>query len=134
MLKTPKRKPGRKRPADAKFVIGQVMEKFGKKKEELGAKRAAADLDVSLASFYQYVNGEAVPDVDVLRRAKREWDIKWPKLMDPSDLLPTEKARTAEQYVFSFLDALQKTDVEIVDIGPKGYKSLQVTLRIRFTA
>lgn len=110
------------------------MEKFSQKKEELGAKRAAADLDVSLASFYKYINGENVPDVEVLRRAKREWDIKWPKLMDPSDILPTEKARTAEQYVFSFLDALQKTDVEIIDIGPKGYRSLQVTLKIRFTA
>jgi len=72
--------------------------------------------------------------VDILRRAKKEWDIKWPKLMDPSDILPTERARTPEQYVFSFLDALQKNDVEIVEIAPKGYKSLQITLKIRFTA
>ncbi len=107
---------------------------FGQKKEELGAKRAAADLDVSVGAFYKYLNGENVPDVEVLRRAKREWDIKWPKLMDPSDILPTARARTAEQYVFSFLDALQKTDIEIVDIEPKGYTSLQVTLKIRFTA
>jgi hypothetical protein len=133
-LKTPKRKRGRKRPAAAQFVIEQVKEKFSQKKEELGAKRAAADLDVSLASFYKYISGETVPDVDVLRRAKKEWDIKWPKLMDPSDILPTEKAYTAEQYIFSFLDALQKTDVEIVDIGPKGYRSLQITVKIRFTA
>lgn len=110
------------------------MEKFTQKKRELGAKRAAADLGVSLASFYNYVNGQTVPDVEVVRRAKKEWDIKWPKLMDPSDILPTDKARTAEQYIFSFLDALQKTDVEIIDIGPKGYKSLQVTLKIRFSA
>jgi hypothetical protein len=115
-------------------VIAQVIEKFSEKKDERGAKRAAADLGVSLSSFYKYLKGQNVPDVDVLRQAKRVWDIKWPKLMDPSDILPTEKAKTAEQYVFSFLDALQKTDVEIVDIGPRGYKSLQVTLKIRFTA
>src|SRR5690348_14449382 len=113
MLKTPKRRPGRKRPADAEFVIKHVKEKFGQKKEELGAKRAAADLDVSLKAFYKYVKGENVPDIEVLRRAKRAWDIKWPKLMDPSDILPTEGARTPKQYIFSFLDALEKTDIEI---------------------
>jgi hypothetical protein len=134
MLKSPKRRPGRKRPAAAEFVIRHVKEKFQAKKDELGAKRAAADLDVSLKSFYKYLRGENIPDIEVLRRAKREWDIKWPKLMDPSDILPTDRARTAEQYVFSFLDSVQKGDVEIVDIGPKGYRSLQVTLKIRFSA
>jgi hypothetical protein len=62
------------------------------------------------------------------------WKIKWPKLMDPGDVLPRPKAQTPEQYVLSFLDALGKDDVQVVEIGPKGYKTLQVTLNIRFSA
>jgi hypothetical protein len=54
--------------------------------------------------------------------------------MDPGDVLPRPKAQTPEQYVLSFLDALGKDDVQVVEIGPKGYKTLQVTLNIRFSA
>lgn len=127
-------KAGRKRPADAEFVLRHVKSEFAKKKSELGAKKAAADLKVGVASFYNYVNGTTIPDIDVLRRAKKKWKIKWPKLMDPGSVLPRREARTPEQYVLSFLDALGKDDVQVVGIGPKGYKTLQVTLNIRFSA
>ena len=132
-MKTPKN-PGRKRPADAQLVIDQVKKKFGQKKKELGARKAADDLEVGLASFYNYLNGKTLPDWDVLRKATEVWGIKWPTIMDPSEILPKRKARSAEQYVFSFLDALGKDNVEIVAIGPKGHKTLQVTLNIRFSA
>jgi hypothetical protein len=88
-LKNHKQKGGRKRPADAEFVINQVKQRFGEKMVELGARNAAAEIGVGLASFYNYINGKTVPDIDVLRRAKEVWDIKWPKLMDPSTVLPT---------------------------------------------
>lgn len=133
-MKARKRKPGRKRPADAAFVIRHVKLEFKKKQEEVGAVQAAQELEVGLSSFYNYVKGKTVPDIDVLRRAKQVWSIEWPKLMDPGTLLPRAKAETPEQYVLSFLDALNKQDVEVVQIGPKGYKTLQVTLNIRFSA
>lgn len=134
LLKNHRQKGGRKRPADAEFVINQVKQRFGEKMVELGARNAAAEIGVGLASFYNYINGKTVPDIDVLRRAKEVWNIKWPKLMDPSAVLPRGRLRTPEQYVMSFLDALEKDDVQVVKIGPKGYKTLQVTLNIRFTA
>ena len=128
------KKRGRKRPPDAEFVIEQVMRRFGPKKEALGAKKAAYELGVSVASFYNYVNGKTVPDIQVLRTAKRVWDINWPKLMDPSEILPHTKARSPEQYVLSFLHRLDKEDIEIIAVKPKGATALQVTLKIRFTA
>jgi len=133
-LKKPNEKRGRKRPADAEFVLRHVKLEFAKKKRELGAKKAAADLRVGVASFYNYINGTTIPEIDVLRQAKKVWNIKWPKLMDPGTVLPRRDARTPQQYVLSFLDALGKDDVQVLDIGPKGYKTLQVTLNIRFRA
>ncbi len=127
-------KRGRKRPADAEFVIAQVKEEFSRKKRELGgARQAAKALKISPASFYNYINGKTVPDMEVLRRASEKWGIKW-KYIDASEILPKLKVRTPEQYVFSFLDAVREKDVEILQVGPKGYKTLQVTMRIRFTA
>jgi hypothetical protein len=134
LLKKRSGKPGRKRPADAEFVVNHVKREFAKKRKKLGARQAAAELKVGVASFYNYLNGATIPDIDVLRRAKDVWKIKWPKLMDPSDVLPRPKAQTPQQYVLSFLDALGKDDVQVVEIGPKGYKTLQVTLNIRFSA
>jgi hypothetical protein len=125
---------GRKRPADAEFVIAQVKEAFGKKKKELGgAKQAANDLEISQASFYNYVNGKTLPDMGVLKKASEKWGIKW-KYIDTSEILPKLRVHTPEQYVFSFLHAVQEKDVEIVRIGPKGHDALQVTLKIRFSA
>jgi hypothetical protein len=128
-------KRGRKRPADAECVIKQAMEVFAQKRREFGnsAKLAAKDLGISLASFYNYVNGKTVPDMDVLKKASEKWGTKW-KYIDTSEILPKLKIREPEQFVFSFLDALRESDVEIVRIGPKGHKTLQVTLNIRFTA
>jgi len=111
-----------------------VVEKFVPKKKELGAKIAAEELGVSLASFYNYVNGKTVPDIQVLRNAKKVWSIKWPKIMDPSEVLPQEKARSSKQYALPFLEALKKENFEIIAVEPKGTSNLQVTFKIRFTA
>jgi hypothetical protein len=40
-----------------------VKLEFAKKKSELGARDAAADLKVGEASFYNYVNGTTIPDI-----------------------------------------------------------------------
>ncbi len=125
---------GRKRLADAEFVIAQVKDQFSKKMKELGSvKRAARALGVSRASFYNYINGKTVPDLEVLRKASEKWGIHW-KFIDASQILPKLTVNTPKQYVFSFLDAVRRDDVEILQIGPKGPKSLQVTMKIRFTA
>lgn len=129
-----KGRPGRKRPADAELLLSQVREKFGIKRDELGSvKKAAAQLGVKPSSFYNYLKGKTVPDLQVLRTATEKWGIKW-MYLDPSEVLPKQKVRSPKQFVFAFLDALQEQDIEVVKVGARGQNVLQVTLNIRFSA
>jgi len=114
-------------------VIAQVREVFGKKKEELGGVgKAAKNLGISPASFYNYVHGKTVPDIVVLRKASEKWGVKW-KYMDLSEVLNVRKLTRAEQLSLP-LYSIQAKDVEVVAIGPKKSNILQVTLNIRFSA
>ncbi len=122
---------GRKRPFDAALLLNQVSEVFKAKKEELGIERARKDVNVCRASFYKYINGENVPDMDVLRAAKEKWGTKW-KHLDPSEVLRPMKVKTAKQLVFSFLSEIEEDDIEIVQVAPEGASVLQVVLKIRF--
>jgi len=125
---------GRKRPADAELLLSQVKEEFGKKRDELGSvKKAAAKIGVKPSSFYKYLKGETVPDMQVLRNATNEWGIKW-KYLDPSEILSKQKVRSPKQFVFAFLEAMREQDIEIVRVGPRRHNILQVTLNIRFSA
>ncbi len=109
-----------------------MASEFRKKKEELGsAKKAARELGVCPASFYKYMAGENVPDMDVLRAATDKWGVKW-KHLDPSEVLRPLKMRTAEQLVFTFLNAVEEDDIEVVEVGAGKNSSLRVTLNIRF--
>jgi hypothetical protein len=110
------RERGRKRPADAELILAQVKKEFGNKMDELGAKRAAVELNVCLASFYNYVNGKTLPDLEVLRRANTKWAITW------------------KHMVLGFLRAVREEDVEVVRVGREGTNLLKVALTIRFSA
>jgi hypothetical protein len=112
------------------MLLKQVSEAFRAKKDELGAARAAKELDVCLSSFYKYLKKENVPDMDVLRAATEKWNIKW-KHLDPSEVLRPRNVETAEQLVFSFLNAMTEEDIEVVEVGPDGRSVLQVVLKIR---
>lgn len=122
---------GRKHTPGEKELLQQVAEVFTKKKQELGAKGAAKELNISVASFYNYAAGTDLPRMEVLRDAQEKWGVKWTRV-DPSEVLRTRKVRSPEQYVLSFLDALREEDVEVAKIGPEGTNALKVTLRIRF--
>jgi hypothetical protein len=82
-------KPGRKRPADAELLLNQVSRVFKAKKDELGVERARREVNVCRSSFYKYMNGENVPDMDVLRVATEKWGIEWTHL-NPSDYTSSE--------------------------------------------
>jgi len=116
-------------PPDANIVGSKWV--FKAKKEELGIERARKDVNVCRASFYKYINGENVPDMDVLRAAKEKWGTKW-KHLDPSEVLRPMKVKTAKQLVFSFLSEIEEDDIEIVQVAPEGASVLQVVLKIRF--
>ena len=125
---------GRKRPADAELLIAQVKEEFKKQKGKLGgAAKAAKVLGVCPASFYNYLKGKSVPDLDVLRKAHDEWGIEW-KHIDLSEILRTRGVRSAEQLAFEFLTAVQEDDVEVVKVSLDGKTALRVALKIRFPA
>jgi hypothetical protein len=125
------KRKGRKRPADAELLLKQVASAFSRKKNELGSvKRAAKELQVCVSSFYKYMAGENVPDMDVLRKATDKWGIKW-KHLDPSEVLRPLKMRSPEQLVFSFLSAMKEEDIEVVEVSPDGTSVLQVRLKIR---
>jgi hypothetical protein len=111
----------------------QVAKVFSAKKNEKGgAKRAAADLRISLASFYKYAAGDDLPRMEVLRDAQEKWEgVKW-DLIDVSQITKKQKIESSEQYVLSFLQEVREQDVEIAKIRPKGERVLQVLLNIRF--
>jgi len=125
------RRKGRKRPADAEFLLEQVAIEFEKQKQRLGsAKKAADELDVCVSSFYKYLNRENLPDMRVLQAAAERWHIKW-KHLDPSEVLRPRRVETAEQLVFSFLKAMSEEDIEVVHVAPDGTSVLEVVLKIR---
>lgn len=128
------RRKGRKRPADAEFLLKQVAEVFSRKKAELGgAREAAKQLGVCLSSFYKYAAGTNVPDMDVLRTAKEKWGVRW-KYLDPSEVIRPSKVKSADQLVLSFLSAVREEDIKIIEVTPEGRGILQISLKIRFPA
>jgi hypothetical protein len=124
---------GRRHSPGEKRLMQQVAEEFGKKKKELGAKEAAKALNVCLASFYNYLAGTDLPRIETLDDAREKWGIKW-DLIDTEEMLRKKRVDSAEQFVFSFIDAVRKEDVEVSRVGPQGSTVLEVRFRIRFPA
>jgi len=122
---------GRKRSPGEKDLLAQVSREFRQKKKKIGAKEAAKQLNVCLASFYKYTNGKALPRTEVLRRAHIKWGIKW-SMLDFSQFMRTKNVWSPEQLALSFMDAVRGGDVEILRIDPVGESHIQVKLRIRF--
>jgi hypothetical protein len=127
------KKRGSRHSPGERQLMAQVKKVFSAKKDEKGgAKRAAEDLGISLASFYKYAAGDDLPRMEVLRDAQTKWaGVKW-ELIDVTEITRKKKIESPEQYVLSFLREVHEKDVEIVKIGPKGERVLQVLINIRF--
>ena len=124
---------GRKHSAAARFLLSQVSREFRKKKDELGAARAAKLLRVSLPSFYNYVNGNDLPKMEVLRDAQKLWGIKW-EMIDPAEILKSRGVATAEQLLLPFIRSVKEDDIEIVEVVTGQDSSLRVILKIQFSS
>jgi hypothetical protein len=124
---------GRRHTHGEEHLMEQVAKVFtAKKEQEGGARKAASDLGISLASFYKYAAGQDLPRMEVLRDAQQKWKgVKW-DLIDVSQITKKKNITSPEQYVLSFLQEVRTEDVEIAKIGPKGERVLQVLLNIRF--
>jgi hypothetical protein len=114
-------------------LLKQVATVFTiQKNKKNGAKEAVRQLGISRASFYKYARGEDLPRVEILKAVEERWDgVKW-ELLDLSQMTEKKEVGTPEQYVLSFLQEVRSDDVKIKKIGPKGERTLQVTLNIRF--
>jgi hypothetical protein len=128
-----RKRPGRKHSPGEKHLMAQVAKVFtAKKKEKGGAKKAAKELGISLASFYKYAAGQDLPRMEVLRDAHEKWKgVEW-DLIDVSQITTNREIASPEQFVLSFLQEVREEHVEIARIGPKGDRVLQVLLNIRF--
>lgn len=104
-----------------------------KKKEPGGAKKAAKQLGICLASFYKYAKGLNVPDMDVLRAVSEKWGVKW-TCLDPSEIIRPSKVKSPQQLVLSFLNTISEDDIEIIEVEPGDKSTLQISLKIRFPA
>jgi hypothetical protein len=115
-----------------KQLMKQVAAVFSKKKKDPGARIAASELNISLASFYNYANGVDLPRLEILQAAQEKWSVEW-ELLDPSAILKARKLTRADQLLLP-LDSIQAKDVQVVKIGPMKSNILSVTLNIRFSA
>lgn len=124
---------GHKHTTGELILLQQVAEVFtARKRKKGGAKEAVDELGISRASFYKYARGEDLPRVEVLKAVEEKWaGVKW-KLLDLSQMTERQRVASPEQYVLSFLQEVRNEDVQIKKIGPKGERTLQVTLNIRF--
>jgi hypothetical protein len=126
------KRPGAAHTYAEKQLMKQVAAVFTKKKKDPGAAIAARELNVSLASFYNYANGVDLPRLEILKAAQEKWSIEW-ELLDPSAILKARKLNRAEQLPLP-LDSIRAEDVKVVKIGPMKSNILSVTLNIRFSA
>lgn len=124
---------GRKHTAAERFLMEQVKRVFTEQKKKVGAKRAAEDLNVCLASLYKYAAGTDLPRIEVLRDVQEKWGVKW-EMIDPSQLLRPRRVMSARQYAFAFLQQVRAQDIVVAKISPKGKASLEISLQIRFSA
>ncbi|HEY1528245.1 MAG TPA: hypothetical protein VGH51_18615 [Candidatus Angelobacter sp.] len=127
-----KRKP---RTTAEKLLMTEVSEKFGKVMEDRGwnAERAAKELDVSRASFYNYCNKNDLASFEVLKRAHDRWGLNF-KYIDfgansRHSSSPPEEHR---QYVLPFIDNVRERDVEIIKTKSVKPDTLQLTVNIKF--
>jgi hypothetical protein len=116
-----------------KLLMAQVASEFSKKKMELGARKAATDLGVSVSSFYKYAAGTDLPRMEVLRTAHQKWRVRW-KHIDPSQFVVHMKFESPEQFALSFLNTLQEKDVKVARIERQGKNILRIALQVRFSA
>ena len=111
----------------------QVATVFSGKRREISARKAAKVLGVCLSSFYKYAAGTDLPRMEVLKTAQEKWNVRW-DLLDPTQVLRTRKAMSAEQLLLPWIRSVREEDVEVVSVGTGKDSSLRVILKIRFAA
>jgi transcriptional regulator with XRE-family HTH domain len=132
------KKPGRKlrpRTTAEKLLMVEVSEKFEKVMEDNGwnVERAAKELEVSRASFYNYWNKNDLPSFEVLKRAHDRWGLNFKHIdfgATSRQSFPT--AEEPRQYVLPFIESVRERDVEVIKAKSVKPDTLQLTVNIKF--
>lgn len=131
-------KRGRKlrpRTTAEKLLMVEVSEKFEKvmKDRAWNVERAAKELGVSRASFYNYWNRNDLPSFEILKRAHDRWGLNFKHIdfgVNSRQSAPT--AEEPRQYVLPFIDGVRERDVEIIKTKSVKPDTLQLTVNIKF--
>jgi len=132
------RKRGRKKRARTtaeKLLMGEFSDKLRGKVGQPGwsAKRTARELDVCLASFYNYRNRKDLPSYEVLKRSHDlwGWTFKYVDFADRHAKAPTELEQP-RQYVLPFIENVHESDIQVIRAKPVKPDMLELTVQIRF--
>lgn len=89
---------------------------------------------MSRAGLYKYLAGTSVPSLRVLRNAKRHFGVRL-SYGELGDSYIKARRRSSDQLELEFsVGGISKEQVEVVKISPKGERSLEVTVRLTFSA
>jgi len=134
------RKRGRKKRARTtaeKLLMTEFSEKlYGKMKDEhWNAKKAAQELNVSLASFYNYRNKTDLPRYEILKRAHDlwGWNFKHIDFGERSARAPSETEQP-RQYVLPFIENVHEDDIQVIRAKAVKPDRLELTVQIRFAS
>jgi dihydropteroate synthase len=114
--------------------MNEVSEKFGAKRDDVGARSAAKALKISVASFYNYINKADLPSFEVLKRAHDRWNLNFTYIDFGSDSPTPSPSETDQprQYVLPFIKGVRESDIEIIRAKAVKPDTLQLTVNIRF--
>ena len=129
----------RARTTAEKLLMAEIRDKFREKMEQEGwsVETAAKELNVSRASFYNYISTKNpdLPGFEVLKRAHDEWGLSFQYIdfggTRKSKASPSEREQP-RQYVLPFVEAVKENDIEVVMAKPVTPDTLQLTINIRF--
>src|SRR5579864_3731599 len=102
-------------------------------KEGWNAKQTARDLQVSVASFYNYRNKTDLPSYEILKRAHDRWgwNFEYIDFAERPGRAPSEEEQP-RQYVLPFIESVKESDIQVVRAKPVRPDSLELTVQIRF--
>lgn len=116
--------------------MAEIALKFEAKMEEEGwnAERAANELRVSRASFYNYLGKKDLPGFEVLKRAHDLWDMCFAYIDfgNGATKAALSESDQPRQYVLPFIKSVNEGDVEVIRAKPVRPDTLQLTVNIKF--
>lgn len=114
----------------------EVSEKFARVMKDRGwnAEKAAKELGVSRASFYNYWNKNDLPSFEVLKRAHDRWklDFKYIDFGEKNKRVAPSEIKEPRQYVLPFIENVRESDVQIIRAKSVKPDTLQLTVHIKF--